>query len=322
MNSAIRKYRWPVILAAILATIVVLAALGTTAPSQGANPAQGQPPPLTPPPVPTPTPLVLGNPTHLEAAATGHRGQVALWWRPAENATAHWVWSAKWDNSAGKWTSGEWDHATVGGLENGEDHWFRVIAGLERRNGEYEWSKWSNWAKAAPQWHPPPTDPKAGIGDVDVHITDGPNGPEAFAITPCDGPTAPVVPTIHGGGSPTGSSCIYGEGANFNLTPLVSSGHSFKIQMACINRSLSDCWAAPDGLIRTTWDIGFVERVKRRTDGQVQFEVTSFPKLGVSGVDSLRLIGDGALPAAQIYPPYLWRDPPHRGHQQPLGTVS
>ena len=72
-----------------------------------------------------------------------------------------------------------------------------------------------------------------------------------------------------------------------------------------------DCGLAA-GAYRHIWDIGFIERVKRRTNGQVQFEVTSFSELGVSGANSLRLIEDGTLSAAQVYPPYI------RGAHEPL----
>ncbi len=640
VNSIIRKYRWPVILVGILAFIVVLAVLGTFAPSQGATLAQGQPPPITPPPVPTPTPVVLGVPAKVQATPTGRTGEVFVVWKPAQNATVHWVWSAKWDNTGGKWTRGEEGYVIVTGLETDQDYWFRVIAGREISGQPTQWSRWSNWAKATTEeqqftiqlvcinvvrkpcqelaarhtspelggfiqrvkhrtggriafqltsypelglpdsqaadllksgvvdmaevypahvsgdlaiieavnlwglypdletqfaavdksrdavravieratngvvitehytdsnyifssrplhslddfqglrtrsYRPPLTEllesigadphfvdyldvygalknqfvdaaiscgtcgfnqrwyevakylygpingsssvtwvvmsrdrwneippelqaiiteegnrhweyvrdsavvdwePQAVDGNtaggmvhaelppviheamfqanldgvlprwveragghhseavrifneiigpiIDVHIapdsfpaypvpgnpditgpvainvTDTATGPEATAITPCDGPAAPVFPVPHGGGSPAGESCGNLGAINFNLTPLVSSGHDFKIPMACINRSSVDCGLAA-GAYQHIWDIGFIERVKRRTEGQVQFEVTSFSELGVSGADSLRLIEDGTLPAAQIYPPYISGDHP------------
>ena len=148
VNSIIRKYRWPVILVGILAFIVVLAVLGTFAPSQGATLAQGQTPPITPPPVPTPTPVMLGNPTNLTAKPGPSAGRVSLRWTPAANATVHWVWSAKWDNTGGKWTRGEEDSVFVTGLETDQDYWFRVIAGREIPGQPAQWSRWSNWAKA------------------------------------------------------------------------------------------------------------------------------------------------------------------------------
>ena len=148
------------------------------------------------------------------------------------------------------------------------------------------------------------------VGDVCISIVDAPDGgKEAIASTPCDGDAAASVPAGHGGGSPSGSSCGNESGINFNLTPLVSEGEKFAMQMACINRTLIDCGLAI-GNYKETEDIGFVERVKRRTNGQVEFEVSSFPELGISGPDSLRLIGDGTLDSAQIYSGYVGGDYP------------
>ena len=148
------------------------------------------------------------------------------------------------------------------------------------------------------------------VGNVSISIVDSPNGgEEAIAATPCDGAAAATVPAIHGGGSPSGDSCGQESGINFNLTPLVSEGQKFEMQMACINRTLVDCGLAI-GNYAETEDIGFVERVKRRTNGQVIFEVSSFPELGIAGPDSLRLIEDGTLDSAQIYSGYVGGDFP------------
>ena len=148
------------------------------------------------------------------------------------------------------------------------------------------------------------------VGEVCIRIMDSPNGgQEAIASTQCDGETASSVPGTHGGGSPAGWSCGVESGINFDLTPLESSGHQFEMQMACINRTLVDCGLAI-GNYAETEDIGFVERVKRRTNGQVLFEVSSFPELGIAGPDSLRLIEDGTLDSAQIYSGYVGGDFP------------
>ena len=157
-----------------------------------------------------------------------------------------------------------------------------------------------------------PTGDCAGrvVGAVCINIADSPDGgTEAIASTQCDGETAASVPEVPGGGSPAGWSCGQENDINFNLTPLVSSGHNFRLQMACINRTLVDCGLAI-GNYRETEDIGFVERVKRRTNGQVEFEVSSFPELGIAGPDSLRLIEDGTLDSAQIYSGYVGGDFP------------
>ena len=148
------------------------------------------------------------------------------------------------------------------------------------------------------------------VGEVCINIVDSPNGgQEAMASTQCDGDTAASVPDAHGGGSPSGWSCGVESDINFNLTPLTSSGEKFEFQMACINRTLVDCGLAI-GNYAETEDIGFVERVKRRTNGQVVFEISSFPELGIAGPDSLRLIEDGTLDSAQIYSGYVGGDFP------------
>jgi len=650
LGNNIRQYLRPAALALAMAIIFAVVAVAIFAPLQGAAPSQGPPPPVTPPPVPTPTPVVLGVPAKVEATPTGQSGEVFVVWKPALNATVHWVWSAKWDNTGGKWTRGEDGSVVVTGLEADQDHWFRVIAGREIPGKPTEWSRWSNWAKATPEeqrftiqlvcinvvrkpcqelaatdaspqfggliqrvkhrtggrvafqltsypelglsdtesvdllkngvldmaeiypahvsgdlaiieavnlwglypdletqfvavdnsrdtvravieratngvvitehytdsnyifssrpldslddfkglrtrsyrppltelleaigaephfvdyfdvydalehglvnaaiscgtcglkqgWYevadylygpingsssvtwivmnrdrwdeippkfqaiiteegnrhweyvrdlavgewegdaideniedgmihaplspeiheamfranlnnvlprwteraggpcsepvrifneiigpiidvqiyadgsvayPVPPKPKAipcGSEPVTIKVTETPNGPEAMSVTPCDGPTDPFFSVAHGsgsphgGGSPTGASCSEQPGINFNTTPLVSSGHNFKIPIACIDSSSMDCELAA-GAYDHIWDIGFVERIKRRTEGQVQFEVTSFSDLGVSGANSLRLIEDGTLPAAQIHPVYIRGDHP------------
>ena len=148
------------------------------------------------------------------------------------------------------------------------------------------------------------------IGEVCITTAPGPDGAmEAMAATQCDGETAAAVPAEPGGGSPSGWSCGVESDINFNLTPLTSSGQKFEMQMACINRTLVDCGLAI-GNYKETEDIGFVERVKRRTNGQVVFEVSSFPELGVAGPDTLRLVEDGTLDSAQIYSGYVGGDFP------------
>ena len=74
--------------------------------------------------------------------------------------------------------------------------------------------------------------------------------------------------------------------------------------MACIDRNSDDC-ALASGAYGPYTDIGFVDRVYRRTRGQVQFEVTTFSELGVAHADSLRLLKDGTLQAAQIHPSHV-----------------
>ena len=79
-------------------------------------------------------------------------------------------------------------------------------------------------------------------------------------------------------------------------TPLTSSGENFKIQYACINRALLPC------VLQTVY---FAENVKERTGGQVDFEVSSYPELGLAGSDMLELVEQGTIEFAQIQPAYV-----------------
>ena len=81
-----------------------------------------------------------------------------------------------------------------------------------------------------------------------------------------------------------------------NPTPLTSSGESFNIQYACINRSLLPC------KLQTVY---FAENVRERTNGQVVFEVSSYPELGLAGSDMMELVEQGTIEFAQIQPAYV-----------------
>ncbi len=144
-----RKCVWLMALSLAPAVIIALGTLAIFAPLQGATLAQGQPPTITPYPVPTPTPPPLGNPTGLTAKPGPDIGQVSLNWTPAANATVHWVWSVRGDNTGGKWTLGDTDSAVIAGLEAAQNYWFRVIAGQKMAGETTQWSKWSHWTTAA-----------------------------------------------------------------------------------------------------------------------------------------------------------------------------
>ena len=86
-------------------------------------------------------------------------------------------------------------------------------------------------------------------------------------------------------------------------TVLTSSGLSFKFQYACINRTLNPCeLLAAEG--------GMMDRIRERTNGQVDIQISSFPELGLAGPDTLRLIEDGTLGMAEIYSGYVGGDYP------------
>ena len=103
-----------------------------------------------------------------------------------------------------------------------------------------------------------------------------------------------------GGASPTAAPATTTDSGK---TKLVSEGFSFKFQYACINRTLNPCelLAAPGGM---------VEKIKERTNGQIEIQISSFPELGLGGPDTLRLIQDGTLGMAEIYSGYVGGDYP------------
>ena len=81
-----------------------------------------------------------------------------------------------------------------------------------------------------------------------------------------------------------------------NPTPLTSSGESIKIQHACIVRQLPPCvliqaYLAPN--------------IAKRTNGQVELSVVSFPELGLAGPETLDQVSDGTLDMANIYAGYV-----------------
>ena len=79
-------------------------------------------------------------------------------------------------------------------------------------------------------------------------------------------------------------------------TPLTSSGESVTIQHACISRTLPTCvliqaYLAPN--------------LARRTNGQVNLEITSFPELNITGTDTLQQVAEGTLDSVNIYTGYV-----------------
>ena len=81
-----------------------------------------------------------------------------------------------------------------------------------------------------------------------------------------------------------------------NPTPLTSEGVSIEIQHACINRALGPCKVLESTLV--PW-------LEARTNGQLEFVVSSFPELGLAGPDTLNLVASGVLASATIYGGYV-----------------
>ena len=53
-----------------------------------------------------------------------------------------------------------------------------------------------------------------------------------------------------------------------------------------------------------------MDRIRERTNGQVDIQISSFPELGLAGPDTLRLVEDGTLGMAEIYSGYVGGDYP------------
>ena len=79
-------------------------------------------------------------------------------------------------------------------------------------------------------------------------------------------------------------------------TPLEVSGESITIQHACINRALLPCQLLESYFSPNIWE---------RTNGQVEFIVSSFPELGLAGPDTLSLVSNRTLDSANIYGGYV-----------------
>ena len=79
-------------------------------------------------------------------------------------------------------------------------------------------------------------------------------------------------------------------------TPLTTTGETITIQHACINRVLLPC-----KLLKTY----FAPNLLERTDGQIEFTISSFTELGLAGPDTLSLLTDGTLESATVYGGYI-----------------
>lgn len=81
----------------------------------------------------------------------------------------------------------------------------------------------------------------------------------------------------------------------------VDDGKTYSFQIACINRTLRPCGITADN---------FAAGVNSRSNGRLVIEISSFPELGLAGPDTLRLVEDGTLGLAEIYPGYVGGDLP------------
>ena len=79
-------------------------------------------------------------------------------------------------------------------------------------------------------------------------------------------------------------------------TQQTSRDNRITLQLTCINRWLLWC---------KLLDASFVPNVYNRTNGRVKVELTSFPELGLEGVNTASLLPDGALEMSEIYGGYV-----------------
>ena len=96
-----------------------------------------------------------------------------------------------------------------------------------------------------------------------------------------------------GGDADTGSKTD--SGSSTSATAATSSGgttgESFEFQYVCVNRTLLPCQVIQE----------FLDTVRTRTDGQVDIQLSSYPELGISGFDMIRLLEDGTIGFGEIY---------------------
>ena len=70
-----------------------------------------------------------------------------------------------------------------------------------------------------------------------------------------------------------------------------TTGESFKFQYVCVNRTLLPCKVIQE----------FMDAVSERTNGQIEIQLSSYPELGISGFDMIRLLEDGTIGFGEIY---------------------
>ena len=134
-------------------------------------------------------------------------------------------------------------------------------------------------------------------------------GPNSDAVQLFNDKVAPIIGVaVNPDGSAKELDGAMMEGST-EQAKLVSQGEDIDIQLICINRTGNPCT-----LIYSTEEThgidGFIERVRDRTEGQVDFQISSFPELGLAGPDSLRLIEDRTMELAEIYSGYIGGDLP------------
>jgi len=93
--------------------------------------------------------------------------------------------------------------------------------------------------------------------------------------------------------STTSSGSTSGSGTTATAVPASTgtTGESFEFQYVCVNRTLLPCQVVQE----------FLETVNTRTNGQIVIQLSSYPELGISGFDMIRLLEDGTIGMGEIY---------------------
>ena len=97
------------------------------------------------------------------------------------------------------------------------------------------------------------------------------------------------------------AACGGDDDASATSQPAADDGKVYEFQIACINRTLRPCGITAEN---------FAAGVNSRSNGRLVIEISSFPELGLAGPDTLRLVEDGTLGLAEIYPGYVGGDLP------------
>ena len=97
------------------------------------------------------------------------------------------------------------------------------------------------------------------------------------------------------GGNGDDNEAATDSGSSMSATTAIKStgttGESFEFQYVCVNRTLLPCQVVQE----------FLDAVRDRTDGQVDIQLSSYPELGISGFDMIRLLEDGTIGFGEIY---------------------
>ena len=97
------------------------------------------------------------------------------------------------------------------------------------------------------------------------------------------------------GGNGNDNEAATDSGSSTGATTAIKStgttGESFEFQYVCVNRTLLPCQVVQE----------FLDAVRDRTDGQVDIQLSSYPELGISGFDMIRLLEDGTIGFGEIY---------------------